>query len=137
MVATASASNATKVTASTRPTVSVRYAGVHIPPAGLVAAVEVVSASALIGVSVESQPRLRSRAHGWNTRPLRPLAARDRVSVPAGGRAGGRGLEFRVGAGGRVGEPAAEQRGRDPPRVEDVVAGGPLSGVDPRHEGGE
>src|SRR5580704_2523121 len=60
MVATASASNATKVTASTRPTVSERYAGVHIPPAGLVGAVGLLSASVLIRVRVEPQLLLRS-----------------------------------------------------------------------------
>src|SRR5690348_1142840 len=60
MVATASASNATKVTASTRPTVSGRRAGAHIPSAGLAAVVEVLAASVLTRVRVEPQPRLRS-----------------------------------------------------------------------------
>src|SRR5215472_14547647 len=60
MVATASASNATKVTASTRPTVSGRRPGAHIPPAGSAAVAEVLAISMLTTVRVEPQPRLRS-----------------------------------------------------------------------------
>src|SRR5580692_1170018 len=64
MVATASASNATNVTASTRPTVSRRCAGAHIPPAGVAGADAggALSVSELIRVRVEPQLALRSSA---------------------------------------------------------------------------
>src|SRR5215469_9579989 len=47
MVAMASASNATKVTASTRPTVSRRRAGAHTPPAASADFAEVSASSVL------------------------------------------------------------------------------------------
>jgi hypothetical protein len=64
MVATASASNATKVTASTRPTVSGRRAGAHIPPPGPAGVVAALAASVLTRARVEPQPRLASSSSG-------------------------------------------------------------------------
>jgi hypothetical protein len=60
MVATASASNATKVTASTRPTVSGRRAGAHIPPVGSAGVAGALAASVLTRARVEPQLRLTS-----------------------------------------------------------------------------
>lgn len=65
------------------------------------------------------------------------LGTADVTLVPAGRRAGDRGLEFRMGAGSLVGEPAAEQRCANRPVIKDVVTGRPVSGLDPCHEGGK
>src|SRR5215471_2953546 len=66
MVAMASASNATKVTASTRPTVSGRRSGAHIPPAGPAGVVEALAASVLTKARVKPQPRLKSSGVAGN-----------------------------------------------------------------------
>src|SRR5258708_33247206 len=67
--------------------------------------------------------------------PFNALSARRTLIIGSGW--AGDALELRVGTGRRISEPAAEQRRRHVLRVEDVVAGGALSGGDPRYEGGE